>query len=278
MNMTVFFTVYYIIFCTLIGIVLGSFLNVVIYRLPVGRTISRGRSMCMTCGHTLAAKDLVPLFSWLFLKGKCRYCGSPIASRYAKIEALTGFAFLTIALGNIRLITGILEFIDSERNLLLLLGISLYMIVMCCVISAMMIWHDTAKGMPHPATVALIFALGSVLICSTAQISRGLIFFIICIVALPILDFIGFMVRKKKYSRDDLFLDLTLACQVCAGGTSVFSTYLHPVFICITLLGTSLVRIFLRGNSKDKYAGIISFCINLLMLIISCVINLISNN
>lgn len=278
MNMTVFFTVYYIVFCTLIGIVLGSFLNVVIYRLPVGRTISRGRSMCMTCGHTLAAKDLVPLFSWLFLKGKCRYCGAPIASRYAKIEALTGLTFLSIALGNLRLITDILDLIDSDHNILLLLGISLYMIVMCCVISAMMIWHDTFRGMPHPATVALLLSLCSLMICSSSNLVRGLIVFVVCVAALPLVDFIVFTVSKKKYSRDDLFLDLTLACQVCAGGASVISTYLMPVFIIITLLGTSIVRIIFRGTSNDKYAGIISFCINLIMLIITCIINIFTYN
>ncbi|HOO61106.1 MAG TPA: prepilin peptidase [Bacillota bacterium] len=89
--------VYIMVFATLFGLVIGSFLNVCIYRIPEKRTIVKGHSMCMTCSHELHAIDLVPLFSWLFLKGKCRYCGAPIASRYAKIEGLTGLVFATIA-------------------------------------------------------------------------------------------------------------------------------------------------------------------------------------
>jgi len=279
MDMTVFFTVYYVIFFTLIGIVLGSFLNVVIYRLPVGRTISKGRSMCMTCGHTLAAKDLVPLFSWLFLKGKCRYCGAPVASRYAKIESLTGFTFLTIALGNLYLVNELLTVYGSNAGFLLL-GAFLYMIVMCCVISAMMIWHDTFKGMVQPAVVALILAFATNIpgiLNNPESIIRAFTTFVLCIAPIPLIDLIGYSVRKKKYTRDDLFLDLTLACQVAAGGTSIISTYFHPAFIVITVIISSIGRIILKGTSKDKYAGIVSFCTNLLMLIITCVINLISN-
>ncbi len=79
------------------GLLIGSFLNVCIYRIPEGRTVVKGHSMCMSCSHTLSAPDLVPLFSWLFLRGKCRYCGAPVASRYAKIEALTAAVFVIIA-------------------------------------------------------------------------------------------------------------------------------------------------------------------------------------
>jgi prepilin signal peptidase PulO-like enzyme (type II secretory pathway) len=81
----------------LLGLVIGSFLNVCIYRIPEKRTVVKGHSMCMSCGHNLGTLDLFPLFSWLFLRGKCRYCGAPIASRYAKIEGLTGLVFALLA-------------------------------------------------------------------------------------------------------------------------------------------------------------------------------------
>ena len=88
-----------IIFYTgIFGLIIGSFLNVCIYRIPAGRNVAKGHSMCMDCGHNLGVLDLVPVFSWLFLRGKCRYCVSPIASRYAKIEGLTGLVFISIAL------------------------------------------------------------------------------------------------------------------------------------------------------------------------------------
>ena len=76
------------------GIIIGSFLNVCIYRIPAKETIVKGSSHCMTCKHPLNWMDLFPLFSWLFLRGKCRYCGAKISKRYPIIESLTGVLFV----------------------------------------------------------------------------------------------------------------------------------------------------------------------------------------
>lgn len=76
------------------GLVFGSFLNVVIARLPQGESIVRPRSRCPRCGHSLAWYDNVPVFSWLVLRGRCRSCAQPISVRYPLIELLTGLLFL----------------------------------------------------------------------------------------------------------------------------------------------------------------------------------------
>lgn len=81
-----------------VGIVIGSFLNVVIYRYQAPIKVSQGRSMCSNCHTTLKAIDLIPVFSYLFLKGKCRYCHQHISLRYPIVELLTGFVFLAIYL------------------------------------------------------------------------------------------------------------------------------------------------------------------------------------
>lgn len=78
------------LYCFVVGLCMGSFCNVLIYRVPRGLGIARGRSFCPACAHALAAKDLVPLFSWLFLRGKCRYCGAKIPARYPLVELLGG--------------------------------------------------------------------------------------------------------------------------------------------------------------------------------------------
>ncbi len=70
----------------LFGLVIGSFLNVLIYRLPRGISPAHGFSMCPSCEHRLYPIDLIPLFSWIGLKGKCRYCGAPISPRYPAVE------------------------------------------------------------------------------------------------------------------------------------------------------------------------------------------------
>jgi len=73
---------------------IGSFIGVLAVRLPEGRGVAAGRSLCDHCGHVLHARDLVPLASWLWLRGKCRYCGGSIATLYPAIE----LAALAVAL------------------------------------------------------------------------------------------------------------------------------------------------------------------------------------
>lgn len=88
------FPLYFIVF--LYGIVIGSFLNVCIYRIPLGESIARERSHCMTCGYQLRWYDLIPLFSWIALGGKCRKCKAPISPQYPIIEGINGVLYLVI--------------------------------------------------------------------------------------------------------------------------------------------------------------------------------------
>jgi prepilin signal peptidase PulO-like enzyme (type II secretory pathway) len=75
------------------GLLLGSAINAMVWRLYVGRSWVRGRSMCPDCGHELAARDLVPVMSWMLLRGKCRYCGKKIHWQYPVVEMVTAVAF-----------------------------------------------------------------------------------------------------------------------------------------------------------------------------------------
>ncbi len=103
-------TVMIIVALGILGIIFGSFINALVWRLHeqealLGKktkaarkrrrdlSITKGRSMCPHCGHELAAKDLVPVLSWLSLGGKCRYCQAPISWQYPVVELLTGALF-----------------------------------------------------------------------------------------------------------------------------------------------------------------------------------------
>ncbi|MFT9056934.1 MAG: prepilin peptidase [Ethanoligenens sp.] len=86
------------IFIVIFGLVFGSFLNVCIYRIPLGESFATGRSHCMACGHELRAPDLIPVFSYLFLHGKCRYCGAKISVQYPLIELMNAFLYLALYL------------------------------------------------------------------------------------------------------------------------------------------------------------------------------------
>ncbi len=93
--------IYYTIVLFLFGIVLGSFYNVVGYRLPKGESLLFPSSHCTKCNHKLGASELVPIFSYLFLKGKCKNCGEKISLFYPIFELCSGllFAFSYILFG-----------------------------------------------------------------------------------------------------------------------------------------------------------------------------------
>jgi leader peptidase (prepilin peptidase)/N-methyltransferase len=80
------------------GLLVGSFLNVVIYRVPIAKSVVHPPSACPNCGHGIAAYDNVPVLSWLALRGKCRNCSTPISARYPLVELGTGLFFFVVAL------------------------------------------------------------------------------------------------------------------------------------------------------------------------------------
>lgn len=85
-----------IILIFILGLMIGSFINCVIYRLHVNQSFLKGRSYCPYCKHQLEFLDLIPIFSFIFLKGKCRYCQAKISWQYPIVEFVTGLIFIII--------------------------------------------------------------------------------------------------------------------------------------------------------------------------------------
>ena len=86
-----------VVLCGVLGTIIGSFLNVVIWRLPRGESLSHPGSACPKCGHPIRWWDNVPVLSWLLLRGRCRDCSEPISPRYPIVEFGTGVFFAVIA-------------------------------------------------------------------------------------------------------------------------------------------------------------------------------------
>src|SRR5919201_6734641 len=86
-----------IVFVGLTGAAIGSFINVVAYRLPRGESVVGPRSRCPACQVQIAGYDNIPVVSWLVLQGHCRSCGASISARYPVIEALTAALFVAVA-------------------------------------------------------------------------------------------------------------------------------------------------------------------------------------
>ena len=85
--------IYYMIVTFIFGAVLGSFYNVVGYRIPKGESLIKPSSHCTKCNHKLGASELVPIFSWIFLGGKCKKCGQKISAFYPIFELSSGLLF-----------------------------------------------------------------------------------------------------------------------------------------------------------------------------------------
>ena len=90
-----------------LGAIIGSFLNVVAYRLPRGESLLHPRSRCPQCETPIKPYDNVPVLGWLWLRGRCRACGAPISARYPLVEAVTGAA--------VRAASCVVKGVDSER-------------------------------------------------------------------------------------------------------------------------------------------------------------------
>ena len=82
------------VYAALIGLVVGSFLNAVIHRVPRGQSLVRPGSRCPWCGSPIRVRDNLPLLSFLLLRGRCRQCSAPIAWRYPLVELVTAAAFV----------------------------------------------------------------------------------------------------------------------------------------------------------------------------------------
>ena len=90
------YIIYILIFC--IGTLFGSFFTLAIYRIPLRQDITHTRSFCPNCNHKLGFWDMIPILSYLFLVGKCRYCKEKIRPRYLLLEILSGTAFILFAM------------------------------------------------------------------------------------------------------------------------------------------------------------------------------------
>lgn len=96
--LTPFITVYCCILAAVLGACMGSFLNCMAWRIVHGESVLRGRSHCDHCGHTLGAGDLVPIFSYLFLRGRCRYCGEKTPVQCLWTELISSAVFVSLLL------------------------------------------------------------------------------------------------------------------------------------------------------------------------------------
>jgi leader peptidase (prepilin peptidase)/N-methyltransferase len=129
-----------------LGAVLGSFLNVVIHRVPLGESVVAPGSRCPSCETPIAPYDNVPVISWLVLRGRCRHCGTPISPRYPIVELLTAVAF-TVVVAVRGFDSGLLLELPFVGCLIALAGIDLdHRLLPNKIVYPMAVWGVAATG------------------------------------------------------------------------------------------------------------------------------------
>lgn len=160
-----------IVFSALFGLAVGSFLNVVIYRVPLEQSISHPPSACPGCGQRILARDNVPVLSWVALRGRCRSCASPISARYPLVEALTAGLFVLMALrfgwswtlpAEVLLVPGLvaLAFIDLDHMLLP----KRIVYVVAAMVAGALLAASIAQGSWHRLGIAVLCAVAEFLL------------------------------------------------------------------------------------------------------------------
>ena len=218
---------YIVIF--IFGITIGSFLNVCIYRIHLHQSIVTVSSHCMTCGRKLKWYDMVPVFSWLLLGGKCRSCKSKISLQYPVIESLNGILYVVICLVN---------------------GMDLFSLIYCLMTSALLTLSliDWRTYEIPPGINAFLFILG----VTAAVLDRGNLLShlagMVCVsVFLGILYLIS---RGRAIGGGDI--KLMFACGLILGWKQIILAFLLG---CIIGSVIHLIRIRVQGEGHVLAMG-----------------------
>ncbi len=218
----------------LFGICIGSFLNVVIIRLPRNESLIKSSSHCMTCGTKIRPIDLIPVFSWLFLRGKCHSCGEKISARYPIVESLNGLLY-------------VLTFLVIDINAKAIITCVLMSLL---VVVAFMDW-DTQEIDLIIVGLILLLAVPAAIFTDDVKLVHRIIgafaisvpFFIIGEVSRPII--------RKKYGEDFRAIEQGDTALMLAAG-ALLGTQAVIVSAFIGIIAAAFGGIIIKAVTKDS--------------------------
>ena len=226
--------IYAVIF--IIGTLFGSFFTLAVYRIPLKKDITHERSFCPNCNHRLEFLDLIPVLSYIFLGGKCRYCKQKIRPRYLLLELLTGFTFLLFAL---QLNLNIFNF-DISKLVFLVYGL-LYISTLFIIAGIDKENHFISKGV---LIFGLIISAMYIIYLYILRfnIYKYVIYLILVFVFLIIEKIISKKQKKETYSLQILALCMHLA---------IFTNEVFVIIgLILSLLLISIKQIARRGELR----------------------------
>lgn len=233
--------VYTIVF--LFGICIGSFLNVVIIRVPLGESLTKRSSHCMTCGTKIRVVDLIPVFSWLALRGKCHTCGSKISPRYPIVESLTGLLY-------------VLTFFVLDINAKAIITCLLMTVL---IVIAFIDWDTMEIDLVHVAVILLLAVPLAILTDDVSLKSRIIGAFVISVPFFIIGEVSRFFIRKK-FGEDFRAIELGDTFLMFAAG-AFLGTQAVIVSAFIGIISAAFIGFIykkVKGESKFAFGPFLS--------------------
>ncbi|MFS0728572.1 prepilin peptidase [Curtobacterium sp. 1P10AnD] len=179
-------------FAAMFGLLIGSFLNVVVYRVPAGLSVVRPASACPACQHPIRRRDNVPVLSWIVLRARCRDCGVRIPARYPAVEAATGVLFALVVWSVLR--ARVVTDGDAAVNLTVTVALLYLMAISVALTLIDLDVHRLPNAITYPSAVVLVVLLviASALGGDWGALSRGVLgaaglglFYLLLAVAVP---------------------------------------------------------------------------------------------
>lgn len=243
--------IYFIIF--IIGTLIGSFCTLAVYRIPLKKDITHEQSFCPTCGHKLEFIDLIPVLSYLFLGGKCRYCKEKIRIRYFLLEIFLGLVVLLFA------ISINFSFINIEINKLVYFFFGILYIITLALIAGIDKENRTIqKSLIVFGTISMTIYIIYLSIVGNANIDRYAIYLFVMLMIF-IIDKIIFLKSKKNNYTIQILMLIQLMLLFVNSETFIFTASIALVLIAISVA---------KNKNKNVPIGFYLCISNLAMLIL----------
>ena len=232
--------VYVLIF--IIGTLFGSFYTLAVHRIPKKQDITHTHSYCPNCNHKLGFLDLIPVFSYLFLGAKCRYCKEKIRPRYFIIEILSGLVFVSIAY--------LMNLSIANLNYIVIID-SIFMVLYLCFIFILAGIdkenRKIEKSVVYYGIIISLLYIAYLCIIGEASIYRYVIYIIFDIILL-ILD----RITLKKYAKNSYLNNIILTVIVMAIFTGEFVTFNTIIYTLIAISVTLILHKIKNLKNKRK--------------------------
>ena len=237
------------------GTVFGSFLTLATYRIPLHQNIVYKKSYCPKCNHKLDFLDMIPILSYLCIKGKCRYCGSKISFRYPLIETICGISFVVLALG-----LGInINTLYTYKGIEFALGV-LYIVFLFLITGIDIEHRKINKGvLIYGILISLLNIIYQYFTSNLFNLNRIIIYLLI-IALLTIIS----TLKIKKNSKNDYELSSVTLCIIINFFTLEIGTILTIIFALLIISIKLLInKILNKGKKYNKNLPIASYiCIS----------------